>query len=70
MALNAITIPFELPRDEAAALAQFVKRIGYEDCVRFASKFVFYSGRSEADTMWSAVRMVQRQFAEAGFAPR
>ena len=67
---DAITIPFELPRDEAAALSHLVKRIGYEDCTRFASKFAFYSGRTEADTMWSAVRIVQRQLAEAGFAPR
>jgi hypothetical protein len=51
-------------------LSQFVKRIGYEDCAKFASKFVFYSGRTEGDTMWSAVRMVQCQLAEAGFAPR
>jgi hypothetical protein len=66
---KTILIPLELPRDEAAALSQFVKRIGYEDCAKFASKFVFYSGRTEGDT-WSAVRMVQCQLAEAGFAPR
>lgn len=70
MALNAITIPLELPPEEATALAQLVKRVGYDDCIRFASKFVFYSGRTEADTMWSAVRMVQGRLAEAGFAPR
>jgi len=69
-ALEAITIPFELPRDEAAALSQFVKRVDYDTCARFASKFVFYNGRAEADTMWTAVRMVQGQLAEAGFAPR
>jgi hypothetical protein len=67
---KAILIPLELPRDEAAALSQFVKRIGYEDCAKFASKFVFYSRRTEADTVWSAIRMVQGQLAEAGFAPR
>ena len=67
---KAITIPLELPPDEAAALAQFVKRVDYDTCVRFASKFVFYSGRSEGDTMWSAIRIVQGQLAEAGFAPR
>ena len=71
MAVSQTTpIPLELPRDEAAALAQFVKRVDYDTCVRFASKFVFYSGRTESDTMWSAVRMVQGQLAEAGFAPR
>jgi hypothetical protein len=67
---KAISIPLELPRDEAAALSQFVKRIGYEDCAKFASRFIFYSGRAEADTMWSAIRIVQCQLAEAGFAPR
>jgi hypothetical protein len=67
---DRIQIPLELPHDEAAALAQYVKRIGYEDCAKFASKFVFYSGRTEADTVWSAIRMVQGQLAEAGFAPR
>jgi hypothetical protein len=67
---KAILIPLELPHDEAAALSQYVKRIGYEDCAKFASKFVFYSGRTEADTMWSAIRTVQGQLAEAGFAPR
>jgi len=71
MAVSQTTlIPLELPREEAAALAQFVKRVDYDTCIRFASKFVFYTGRTEADTMWSAVRMVQGQLAEAGFAPR
>jgi hypothetical protein len=59
-----------LPPDEAAALAQFVKRVDYDTCVRFASKFVFYSGRTGADTMWSAVRIIQNQLSEAGFSPR
>jgi hypothetical protein len=67
---KAILIPLELPHDEAAALAQFVKRVDYDTCAKFASKFVFYSGRAEADTVWSAIRMVQGQLAEAGFAPR
>jgi hypothetical protein len=35
---QVITIPIQLPSsDEAVALAQFVKRIGYEDVNRFAS---------------------------------
>jgi hypothetical protein len=63
-------IPLELPRNEAAAFSQFVKRIDYDTCARFASKFVFYDGRTESDVMWSAVCMLQRQLAEAGFAPR
>jgi hypothetical protein len=67
---DTITIPLELPFDEAAALAQLVKRIGYDDCVRLSSQFDRYSGRTEADVMWSAVCMLQRELAEAGFAPR
>jgi hypothetical protein len=68
---QVITIRLEFPSpDEAAALAQFVKRLGYDDCVRKASLFVFYSGRTEGDVMWSAICLLQRQLAEAGFAPR
>lgn len=67
-----ITIPLELPPDEAAALAQFIKRIGYSTCVKLANRHKTYpnDGRSEADVMWSAIRMLQQELAEAGFAPR
>jgi hypothetical protein len=68
--MDAITIPLELPRDEAAALSQFVKRVDYETCARFASVTTTYSGRAEGDVMWSGIRILQRQLAEAGFAPR
>jgi hypothetical protein len=67
---DIITIPLVLPFDEAGALAQFVKRVDYETCNRFASKNVWYSGRAEGDVMWSAVCRLQRQLADAGFAPR
>jgi hypothetical protein len=67
---DAITIPLELPRDEAAALAQFVKRVDYDTCIRFASVTTTYNGRAEGDVMLSAVCMLQRQLGEAGFAPR
>jgi hypothetical protein len=67
---TTIAIPFELPPDEAAALAQFVKRVDYETCARFAGLNTTYNGRSEADVMWCAVCFLQRQLAEAGFAPR
>jgi hypothetical protein len=67
----AITIPVELPSsDEAVALAQYVKRIGYEDVNKFANPCITYGGRTEADVMWSAVCVLQRQLADAGFAPR
>ena len=64
------TIPLELPPDEARALAQFVKRIDYETCARFASITTTYGRRSEGDVMWSAICMLQRQLGEAGIAPR
>jgi hypothetical protein len=63
-------IQLELPRNEAMAFSQFVKRVDYETLGRFASTFVFYGGRSEHNTSWSALRMLQRQLAEAGFNPR
>jgi hypothetical protein len=67
---QAITIPLRLPCDEAAALSQLAKRVGYDDCARLSSRFVFYSGRSECDVMWSALHMLRAALAEAGFAPR
>ncbi len=67
---DAIMIPLELPRDEAAALSQFVKRVDYDTCIRFANVTTTYAGRSEGDVIWCAVNMLQRQLAEAGFAPR
>ena len=51
-------------------LAQCVKRIGYEDVNKFASPCITYGGRTEADVMWSAICDLQRQLADAGFAPR
>jgi len=53
-----------------AALAQFVKRLGYDDCVRKGGLYVFYSGRTEADVMWAALCILQRELAAAGFSPR
>jgi hypothetical protein len=67
---EVITIPITLPFDETQALAQFVKRIDYETCCRFASVCWTYGARSEGDVMWSAICLLQRQLAEAGFAPR
>jgi hypothetical protein len=67
---DTITIPLVLPFDEAAALAQFAKRIDYATVGRFTSTFTFYSGRTEQDVAWSAVCLMQRQLADAGFSPR
>jgi hypothetical protein len=64
-------IALRLPDDEAVALAQFVKRVDYETVNRFASPRATYgNSRTEADTMWCAVCLLQRQLGEAGFAPR
>jgi hypothetical protein len=69
--LESITIPIDLPHDEATAFAELLKRTSYEDCVRRSNRLKRYSdGREEADVMWSGLRRVETQFAEAGFAPR
>jgi hypothetical protein len=57
----------ELPADEARALAQFVKRLGYDDAERLSSR---YDGGEERDAMLSGIDKLQRALAEAGFAPR
>ena len=69
--METITIPLDLPRDEATAFAELLKRTTYEDCVRRSNRVRKYpDGRSELDVMWSPVRMIETQFAKAGFAPR
>ena len=66
-----ITIPIDLPRDEACAFAELLKRTSYDDCLRRSNRRKHYSdGRQEADVMCSALRLVETQLAEAGFAPR
>ena len=68
---STITIPIDLPRDEACAFAELLKRTSYDDCLRRSNRNKRYpDGRSEADVMWSGLRLVESQFAEAGFAPR
>jgi hypothetical protein len=68
---STITIPIDLPRDEAAAFAELLKRTSYDDCLRRSNRRKTYSdGRSEADVMWAGLRLVETQFGEAGFCPR
>jgi len=68
---NPIMITLTMPRDEADAFAQLLKRMSYSDCVARSNRLRQYpDGRQEFDVMWSAVRMVELQFAEAGFSPR
>jgi hypothetical protein len=62
--------PLELPSGEAAAFSQSVKRVDYDTVGWFASAFVFYSSRTEHDTMGCAINMLRRQLAEAGFDTR
>jgi hypothetical protein len=60
-------IVLDLPDDQASALAQFVKRIGFEHCKRLASR---YDGGEEADAMWAAVQKLQSALKDSGFNPR
>ncbi len=60
-------IILDLPPDEARALAQFVKRTGFDDCKRLASR---YDGGVEAEEMRAAIQKLQRALAESGYAPR
>jgi hypothetical protein len=70
-ASEVITIPLDLPRDEACAFAELLKRTSYDDCLRRSNRNKKYSdGRAEADVMWAGLRLVETQFNEAGFAPR
>jgi hypothetical protein len=66
-----ITIPVDMSRDEACAFAELLKRTSYDDCLRRSNRNKRYGdGRTEADVMWAGLRLVENQFAEAGFAPR
>jgi hypothetical protein len=68
---EVITIPLDLPRDEACAFAELLKRTSYDDCLRRSNRRKQYSdGRLEADVVWSGLRLIESQFAEAGFCPR
>ncbi|HWN48634.1 MAG TPA: hypothetical protein VNO18_02165 [Xanthobacteraceae bacterium] len=60
-------IVLELPDDEASAVAQLVKRLGYDDAERLSSR---YDGGEERDAMLNGIDKLQRALAEAGFAPR
>ena len=68
--VKQVTISLCLPEAEARALAQMVKRMIPDDCVRLSNRFERYNGRAECDVMWSAVGLLRDALAEAGFAPR
>jgi hypothetical protein len=63
-------IPLELPRSEAAAFSQFLKRLDYETVGRFAAVRVTYDGRAEHYVIWCALATLRHQLAEAGYNPR
>jgi len=67
MAVTMKKIVLELPTDEAKALAQLVKRLGYDDAERLSSR---YDGGEERDAMLTGLDKLRRALAEAGFAPR
>ena len=60
-------IPLELDADEAMALAQLTKRIGYDGCERLSSR---YDGGAECHAMLASIDKLRRALCEAGFAPR
>jgi hypothetical protein len=66
-----ITIPLRLPRHEASAFAELLKRTSYDDCLcRSNRRKTYADGREEVDVMWAGLRLVEAQFSEAGFCPR
>jgi hypothetical protein len=60
-------VPLELPDDEAMALAQLTKRIGYDDCERLSGR---HDGGTECHAMLASIDKLRRALCEAGFAPR
>ena len=69
--VEVITIPINMPREEPTAFAELLKRTSYDDCLRRSNRLKRYSdGREEVDVMWAGLRLVESQFADAGFSPR
>ena len=62
--METIAIHLELTDDEAAALAQFLKRVGIDDYRTLAVD------QDEAWHMLDAGERVRAALAEAGYAPR
>lgn len=64
--MSAVVFTVELPKEEALALAQFVKRAHFGTCQRLSDP----ARRDEPQQMMNALVAVQRSLAKAGFAPR
>lgn len=59
-----IKIEIDLSKNQAEALAQFVKRVGIEDLKHLAFN------EDEAYLMLDAILRIQTELSEKGFAPR
>ncbi len=59
-------IHMALPRLEALALANLLKRVDFETVARMASVSVVADGKSEADLIWLALIGVRNALAQAG----
>ena len=59
-----VNVALELPKEEALALAQFVKRVGWHE---FRNNAV---DDDEAYVIKSAIIKLQNALADAGYAPR
>lgn len=57
-------ITVSLKGDEAWAMAEFVKRVGRDDCNRLAAD------QAEADAMYEGFIQLREALRERGFAPR
>lgn len=62
--MKNVCISFELPEDEAEALAQFLKRAGFSEYRALSVN------DEEAYNMRAAADKVQKALAEVGFNPR
>lgn len=62
--MNTIVIHLELPEDQAMALAQFLKRVGYDAYRQCAID------EREAYEMLFACDKLRRALADQGYAPR
>lgn len=59
-----VTISVELPQEQAEALAQFVKRVGYQECHGLARN------ENEAYLMQYALAQLRFGLASVGYDPR
>lgn len=64
MTTREIAFTAEMPEDQAWALAQFVKRVGWQEIRQNAAN------EGEAYDMRDAIEKLQKALAEAGYNPR